>query len=314
MSIFPLGFITPSERTADQIAAHDAAVAKMMPRFQITGTAPDPGPVVDLTALWTHPAVKSALGFEFTGTHQITGSCVGAGGGNVIFSLAAIEVLRLKEPEQIVLPFWPYTYGFSRLLMGETSEGEGSLGSTFAEAARTYGVLDNAAAGLPTPQNTDGLIWGQAVEKKWSNGKAIGREWIDAGKRHLIKTTAPIRSADELITALRNYYPVTFACSKFITPGREQQQGEYWVGRLDGNGGHQTSIQGFVTTPGGNILLDNVNQWGLKVYKGKGRSIYMEPAEVDRAIRSMDAEIFAFSQFDGFPAQTMTWANIWPRE
>jgi hypothetical protein len=41
----------------------------------------------------------------------------------------------------------------------------------------------------------------------------------------------------------------------------------------------------------------------------------MEPSEVDRAIRSLDAEIFAFSQFDGFPAQAdpmQKWAEFDP--
>jgi hypothetical protein len=276
MNTFPTGYITPDERTAAQADAHDAAVAKMPPRFALSGpAAPDPGPEVNLTTFWDHPAVAKSLGYKFTGTHQITGSCVGAGGGNVLFSLAVMEVLRLGDREKIVLPYWPYTYGISRMLLGETSEGEGSLGSTFAEAARTYGVLDNAEPALPKPTDSDGLVWGKSVEMQWSNGRKISATWTGLGKQHLVRSTAPIKSADELLAALRNYYPVTFACNCYVTPGNERAVGGYYVGRLDGNGGHQTSIQGFTTTPGGNVLFRNVNQWGLKRLQGtRQRGLY----------------------------------------
>lgn len=312
MTPYPLGYITPRERNAIQHAAHAAAMNSMLPRFGISGSAPDPGPKVFLTDFWTHAAVVQALGRPFSGFHQLTGSCVGAGGGNAIFSLAAIEVIRLKDPEQIVQPFWPYTYGISRMLLGETSEGEGSLGSTFAEAARTYGVINQAESGLPVPQDTNGLTLPEREELRWSNGKAIAKTWVDKGKVHLVKSTAPIRSADELWDAISNYYPTTFACNNFITPGHERQSGEWYIGKLDGRGGHQTSIQGRVVTSGGNRLFVNVNQWGLNVYKGLGNAVMMEPSEVDRAIRSLSAEIFAFSQFDGFPAQTINLGDYQP--
>jgi hypothetical protein len=303
MNGFPLGFITPSERTADQHNAHAAAVAKMHPRFSIDGAAPDPGPIVMLTDFWRHKDVVAALGRPFSGFHQLTGSCVGVGGGNAVFSLAAIEVIRNADPEQIVQPFWPYTYGISRMLLGETSEGEGSLGSTFAEAAKTYGIINQAEPGLPVPQDSDGLTLPEREELHWSNGKAIPSSWVQKGKTHLVRSTAPIRNADELRAAVRNFYPVTFASNNFIEPGTERQSGEYYVGKLNHQGGHQTSVQGVVDTPGGNYLFLNVNQWGLRVYKGLGNAVWMEPSEVDRALRSLDAEIFAFSQFDGFPAQ-----------
>ncbi len=319
MNAPPLGWIEPIRRTPAQIEADVDCLTKMPRLFQITGSVPDPGPYVNLMELWKSPQVVSALGFEFPGTHQLTGSCVGAGGGNVQFTLGAIEVVRLDDPEQIILPFWLYTYGISRMLLGETSEGEGSLGSTFAEAAKTYGVFSNAESGLPQPQNTDGLIWGEQVEMKWSNGKAIAENWTGLGKKHLIRTTTPLKSAAEVHEAIRNGYPVTFACSNYITPGNERIRGTSEpcvVGQLDGNGGHQTTLLASWKHPELGPLLYDPNQWGLKTYKldPKTKSqigTWLPDSEVDRAIRSLDAEVFAFSQYDGYPAQTIKLSSVY---
>jgi hypothetical protein len=314
-SPFPLGFITPTERTDEQAQAHTAAVAKMKPRFELHGSAPDPGPVVMNDDLWRHKDVVAAFGYAYPGTHQFSGSCVWAGGENAVVTTMVVEVILQSEPERIVMPFCLFNYGKSRERLGETTEGEGSMGSTFAASCHEDGLIDNAEADLPRPTVGDGLEWGERMERKWSNGRAIDPKWLALGRKHLIRSTAPIKSADQLRVAVRNRYGVTFACNNFITPGNERQSGEYYIGRLDGNGGHQTSIQGVVDTPGGNYLFKNVNQWGMKVYKGFGNAVMMEPSEVDRALRNLDAEIFAFSAVDGFPARyvMVSEADILPR-
>ena len=314
-----LGWITPAKRTADMHDGHARSLARMPRTFRITGSAPDPGPYVNLMELWKHPQVVSALGYEYSGTHQLTGSCVGAGGGNVQFTLSAIEVIRLNDPEQIILPFWLYTYGISRMLLGETSEGEGSLGSTFAEASKTYGVFSNAENGLPQPQNSDGLIWGESVEMKWSNGKAIASNWTALGKKHLIRTTTPLKSAAEVRDAIRNGYPVTFACDRYITPGNERVKGSgenaCSVGKYDGDGGHQTSLLGSWDNPELGPMLYDPNQWGLNTYildpkTGRKIGTWVTHDDVDYAIKHYNAEVYAFSQFDGYPAQTLKLSSI----
>lgn len=319
-----LGWIPPPQRTGDMDAAHAVAVSRMRQAFRTDtpGRRYEAGELVNLMTFWTRPEVVSALGFAFTGTHQLTGSCVGAGGGNTIFSLASIEVLRLGDRERIILPFWLYTYGLSRELMGEPGEGEGSLGSTFAEAVRTFGVLDNAEPELPKPQNSDGLVWGERVEMTWSAGRNISAKWREMGKKHLVQSTADCKSGQEAFDAVMNGYPVTFACQWFVSPNGARQQGSgadaCVVGSLDQSGGHQTSLQAAWNHPTLGPLVFNLNQWGLKTYKtdpktGLGNGCWMKVSEIDRAIRNGYGEVFAFSQFQGFPAQTPTsWTEILP--
>lgn len=322
MNDYPLGWIPPIERTRQQEAMHAAAMALMPPRFQILGTAPDPGPLVSLIDLWRHPRVTETLGYEFPGIHQITGSCVGAGGGNMGFTLSCVEAIRLGEPEQIILPFWLYTYGLSRMLMGDNSEGEGSLGSTFAKAAAEYGWFSQGEPGLPTPENTDGLIWGKQVELKWSNGRAIPQNWLTLGKTHLVRTVSPITAGEQSRVSLRNFYPNTFACNWFINPGSEKLKGSganaAVVGTLNASGGHQTSLLGVWDNPELGPLVWNENQWGRKVYQEdptmkRASGCWMPLSEIDRALKRGYGEVFSFSQHDGYPAQMLSWGDILPR-
>jgi hypothetical protein len=308
----PLGWIPFADRTAAQMTAHYRAMSKMPRAFAVHGEAPDPGPKVCLTDLWKHPMVKAAIGYEYSGVHQLTGSCVGAGFGNVLFTLATVEVIKNRDPERIIQPFWLYTYGISRMLLGDRSEGEGSTGSSIAEAAREYGTIDQAESpDLPKPQNTDGLVWGNRVELEWSNGAAKDRQWTPIAKKHLVRTTAPCHSAAEVRTAVRSLYPVTMANDRFINPGSERLKGSgenaAVVGRPNSSGGHQTSILNVWDNPELGPLFFYVNQWGLKVYKqdpstGLAMGCWMDEATMDAACRG-DGEVIAYSQYDGFPAQ-----------
>jgi hypothetical protein len=315
----PLGWIPFADRTAAQMNAHYRAMANMPRMFAIGGEAPDPGPKVCLFDLWRHPMVKTAIGYEYSGVHQLTGSCVGAGFGNVIFTLATIEVIRNNDPERIIQPFWLYTYGISRMLLGDRSEGEGSTGSSIAEAAREYGTIDQAESpDLPKPQDSDGLVWGNRAELEWSNGAAKDRQWTPIAKKHLVRTTAPCHSAAEVKAAIKNGYPCTVANDRFVNPGSERQQGSganaAVTGRFNSNGGHQTSWLAVWENPELGDLFWYQNQWGRRVYKqdpstAKADGVWMTAETVDAACRG-DGEVFAYSQYDGFPAQTLNVGDL----
>lgn len=316
----PRGWIEPKDRTPAMHAADARARANMRPQFMLSGIAQDPGPYVNLMDVWKHKKVIDALGFEFPGVHQLTGSCVGAGCGNATFTLSAIEVILKNDSEEIILPFWLYPYGISRMLIGDNGEGEGSLGSAIAEAVKTYGVFSQKESNLPPYTNQDGLTWGQQVEMKWSNGRAISNDWITLGKRHLVKSTDPIKSSDQGREANRNLYPMTFASPWFMEPGRESIRGSKepaCVGSLSGNGGHQTTILAVWDHPELGRIWWNQNQWGLKAYKtdpktGRGDGCWMTDADFTKVARSQDGEIFAYSQYQGYPAQSVPWSTILP--
>lgn len=299
----PMGWIPPQGRTAAMDAAHADAVATFF-QFHVQGKTDESAEKVDLTDIWADPRVAQALGFAFPGVHQYTGSCVGAAGGNCFFTLAAIEVIRLGDPEEIIVPFWLLPYGRSRHRAGMRGRGEGSLGSTFAEAARDDGILPTNLSDLPAFKVDDGLSWYKEAELSWSDGGA--RQTLDRlaeSRKYLVKSTADCRSADDVEQAVRNGYPVTTA-SVLIPSPRVEDDGEAY-GRVSRQGGHQTCYLGVWRHPRkGKRFFKYVNQWGLRW--GKQGACWVPEEDVEAAIRD-GRETYAFSQFNGFPSQKLDW-------
>ena len=301
------GWIPFQERTLAQSRAHEDAVGSM-PRFGIMGRANEAATKVCLFDFWKHPDTVSALGFAFPGVHQITGSCVGAGGGNVAFTLAAVEVIRLGEPERIIVPFWLLPYGRSRFYLGDRRPGEGSTGSTFARAAREDGFLDARDSRLPTFQNSDGLVWGQSVELSWSDGdESQTTSLLPESRKHLVGTTAQCNSADEVRAAIQNGYPCTCASS---WGGRMQCRvtgsPEVLLNEHVTTWQHQMSVQAFWEHPSLGELYWIQNQWGLRAHGadpagGPAGGFWILRKDMDWICRH--GEVFAFSQFQGFPGQ-----------
>ena len=85
------------------------------------------------------------------------------------------------------------------------------------------------------------------------------------------------------------------------------------VGRRGPRWSHQMSILAWWEHPKLGELFWIQNQWGLNAH-GKDPSggppggVWVPKVDVDWLIRDGD-ECFAFSQFDGFPAQTFSWSH-----
>lgn len=323
MSQIQLGWIEPEKRTNEQNDAHEAVMAAM-PRFSAppnpfgSGTPPK-GTKVLLTDLWKHPKVVKALGYEFPGIHQITGSCVGAGGGNTIFTTNCWEVVKNSEREKIVLPFWLYPYGISRQLGGMRGRGEGSFGSTFAKACTDYGVPDNdlETLTLPKPQNSDQLVWGKSAEFEWSDGTRADQAVRAESKSRLIRTTTPVSSGEGVRDMILNGYSLTRACTTFCNIGTARVRNGALLGTQNGRGGHQESWLGYWHHPDLGELIWEMNQWGKGAYGtdpggGPAGGCWIRLEEVHRICQSRDAEVFAFSQYDGYPSQPQ--AVDWTKE
>lgn len=316
-----LGWIPPQDRTDEQHEAHEAAMASM-PKFAIAGDTSDPpvGTKVMLTDYWKHPAVVAQLGFAYPGIHQVTGSCVGAGGGNAIFTCQVVENILKGTPEAIILPLWLLTYGKSRQLGGMRGKGEGSLGSSFAQAARECGTIDANGQGMPKYVTSNGLIWGttekeaNSTELQWSDGASIDSKYLEESKTHLIKTTSSLSSAKEVRDAILNGYPVTRAFMYFCNPGSDEIKGSgdnaVLMGKYDGRGGHQESWDGVWNHPDFGWLYHEMNQWGTRVYKVDPAGtppggVWQLEKDVDKMCQQRDAEIFAFSGFQGYPGRNL---------
>lgn len=295
------GWIAPRDREAVTEVAHNEIMA-VEPRMTIIGKNAFAG---EKAFLWEFN--KKARGGKHNPLiHQITGSCVGAGGGNAWMTLAAVEKIRLHEKEKAIVPFWLIPYGKSRQYAGMRGPGEGSLGSTFAKAAKEDGTDDAANPAYPQPTEEDGLVWGGAVERKWSDGAAIPESALIVSRKHVLKSTAQCRTADDVRDALVNGYPCTCAsnwgglmqCPSVGTPAIR-------LNRHSGTWNHQMSVQGYWDHPTEGEIYYILNNWGLGVH---GAPLNDEPPggfwikKADMESICRQNEVFAFSQFDGFPA------------
>jgi hypothetical protein len=306
--VWNFGLIQADDYTREQSRQVEEVVEET-PRLEIEGRSRSQDPGVKaayLFELWKHPTVNKALGFDYPGTHQLTGSCVGAGGGNALASLIFADVLKRGDPEQCVVPFWLLPYGRSRFYLGDRGKGEGSTGSTFAKAVNEDGTLDATQKGLPEFKNTDGLIWGSSVEYSWSDGDAQQTmDLLPQSKKHLVKSVAKCKDHNDVREAIINGYPVTIASGwgglmKCPTEGDPP----VLLSKRTGSWSHQMSVQAWWDHPTLGEIFWIHNQWGLETHGrcpsgAPGGGFWVKKAEIDWICRD---EAYAFSQFDGFPA------------
>lgn len=309
MSVTPqFGWIPHGQRTPMQAAYSAAAVAEMPPFFiRDTGIRRRDS---NRCVLWDCSKAINK-GEHFTVFYQKTGSCVGNGGGQAVWYLSAVEVVRRGDPEQVLLPFYLLPYGRSRFYMGDRGPGEGSTGSAFAKAIREDGIIPANTEGLPQPTNEGGITWGSSVEMKWSNGAAIEEKWLAMSRKHPVKTTAQCRSAADVRAALQNYYPCTIASN---WGGRMQCQvtgtPAVLLNERAGTWNHQMCIIGWQKHPELGDLYYILNSWGVNAH-GKPPDdappggFWVREREIEYIVRQ--EETYAFSQFDGFPAQDISW-------
>lgn len=299
------GWIPPEQRSVEQQQSHEYCHSEM-PKFSLSGNTGDldTREKVDLTELWSHPSVAAALGSPFPGIRQVTGSCVGAGGENCRFTMAAIEVVLRGDLEHLSLSFWPFTYARSRYRGRLFGKGEGSFGSTYAEAAKLDGYIPFALSPIRPQMSPEGWAFREQEEIEWSDGgaqKVINL--LTSGRKHLVGSTAPMNSADEVEQAIRSGYPCTDASSLIPNPVIAADGEAY--GRVARAGGHQTSIQGVWNHPSkGGRWFKYVNQWSTRW--GKLGCCWIPESDMEAIIRD-GRETYAFSQFNGFPIQKLDW-------
>ena len=304
-TIYAFGWLAPILRTPVQLAAEAKAEAEM-PRFEPPRRKKEPKQAL-LFELWKHPDVVAANGRPFTGIFQKTGSCVGAGGGNCWMTLACVEAVRVGDPEMPLIPFWLLPYGRSRYYLGDRSPGEGSSGGTFAKAATEDGTVPANSAGLPQPVEDDGMLtWNRGAEMAWSDGDAKQTmDLLSASRKHLVKSTAKCGSHTDVKAALQSGFPCTGASMYAHNGGKVQSDPPVLLGGKSGSWSHQMSILGWMEHPKLGDLFWLMNQWGASAH-GKCPSgapnggVWITAKDCDFICRD---EVFAFSQFEGFPSQ-----------
>ena len=314
---YHLGWVDFDQRTNEQNDTHDAIVAAM-PSFSLVTETPPVGTKLMLTDVWKHQKVIDVFGGPYPGIKQETGSCVGAGGGVAINTLNRLEVCKNNEAEKVVLGFWLYNYGRSRQLGGMRGRGQGSFGSTFAQSVTKDGWLDARVEDLklPQPKNNGMLTWGSAVELDWSDGTKASPAVRQEAISRPVRSAAELHDGAAVRDAIMNGYPVTRAFNTFVDIETARVRNGVLIGTYNGRGGHQESWLGYWNHPQEGELIWEQNQWGHKAYLpdpsgGPAGGCWVRMTEVDRQCRSSSSEIYAFSQYEGYPAQpdVYDWLN-----
>jgi hypothetical protein len=300
------GWVDLLERTPGQMLLHEKAVEKM-PAFAIQGRW-------QLEArrypLWA--AGKKLLGHHLKYNYQQTGSCVGAGGGNMLKTLMCVEIVLGGEHEEYKEIWWPFTYGMSRLRSGMSRPGEGSTGSGWAEAATEDGTFEVEPEGHDTPdfkEQNGWLVIDGRTEVGWSAGPpGDDATWKGLAKKHLIKAAAPMRSADDCIAALANGYPLTQASNFGFKKMAPAPQGDppVRVASWDGSWSHQTYVDEYWEHPTLGELFRWGNNWGPDAHgsatgEEPNGGVYIKKATMDQICKR--GEVYAFSGYAGFPAR-----------
>lgn len=321
-----LGFVKHEDRTPEEWRAHEDALAQCV-QFAYAPKQMEKGQKIALYEFWKHPDVVADVGFAIERIHQITGSCVWAGGTNALMTTIAAQRVADDNPTQAFLPFTLHDYTMSRHMIAEMSgkrswdqAGEGSMGSTFGKALTLYGTCawKPGELGMPAYTRTDGISVTKADELLYSSYlKAPIKPIIEASKEHLLGAAGECKSVENILSMVQNGNGVSFACDRFIGHAKLQGSGSdacvmgYW----DTDGGHQQSILGVWNHTNFGMLYWAQNNWPRQVYPidpagGPICGCWVTEKNVIAALR-YHAEVFGLSHVNWFPARPrlLRWGN-----
>jgi len=298
--------ITPKEARegwAGPEAVKEAApiVAGMQP-FRVVG-APQDNTRANVR-LWEF-AKQCNGGKHLPNIAQQIGDCVSWGAKNAADYLQCRQIASNPWVGKEFRPaFAPYIYGTSRVQIGRGRiSGDGSVGAWAADAVQTYGVLDAQYEGVPEYTGRVAKTWGR---------RGPPEEFIKHAKQFCVKTVAPVRSAAEVRDAVCNGYPVTIA-SNWGGKMRPDVVDGRLVNKRSGTWNHQMCIIGYDGETGSEPYYYVLNSWGAAAHgtppdDAPPGGFWIRTKDVEYIVRQGDS--FAFSDFDGFPAQELDFRII----
>lgn len=262
--VIDFGYLHESFRDTLQHATAQSMM-EVMPSLEIKGYRAGSENKV---CLWEPIQALSSLGYKVPGNfRQVTGSCVGNGfGGADWYTSWMDKIVRRQLEDAATMPFWLWTYGWGRALMGARGRGDGSTGGSQAQAAEKYGVPYVGMEGLPTPDNSDGLCFGESVEMQFSYGPSSPKGlWEAEALKHVYRKTAKCRSSDDVREAIRNYYACTCA-SMWGGLMKPPVKDGVLLNRKADRWAHQMFLCGWLDHPTLGELFYNMNSWGPRTH------------------------------------------------
>ena len=308
-------FLTPDQVTPaearfgwdEKTAKSEApAIAAQMPKFAILdGDGNQVSGAGKNAELWRFAKLANG-GRHIPTFKQESGDCVSMGWSNAIAYLQAGLIARDQRNDVLKIPFQPYCYGFSRVLVGkrQLGRGRGSVGAWAAQGSLSWGVL-------PTDKAHElGYTYSGQLADQWG-WSGPPKSATDYGSQFRIRSVAQIRSWEDGRDALVHGYPVTIASNVGFDGPFADRDGKRW-GTARGTWGHQMCLIGVEDRPSREKGAYCINSWGADAHP---RPLNDEPPggfwipwqTVQRILSQNDS--WAYSDFDGFRGeQSAEWS------
>jgi hypothetical protein len=229
------------------------------------------------------------------------GSCVSFGTNTAIRRTMASEIAN-GEPEEFKDIVEEATYGGSRVEVGgqRGSYQDGSVGVWAADFVRKWGVIARGKHG-----NYDLSEYNVQLCKKWG-AEGVPDELEPTLRLHPVNDTTMVKTWDEAKKAIASGYGLA-VCSN---QGFKMQRDSKGVCEPSGSWAHCMAIDGYIEEGEEYGHIDN--SWGENAHTGPvgwgdppTSGFWARAAVIDRMLRQNDT--WAFSKFQGFPAQTLNW-------
>lgn len=284
-----------------------AVVAARVEPFRLVGSAADEDNSRKNVRLWE--SVLALRGSHLPNVPQQIGDCVSWGAANAVNYLQAVQ-LTTGPPDlfEFAPADPPYIYGVSRVLVGARHgsrfRGDGSVGAYAAEGLRDFGCLKATHPKCPPYSGARAKAWGDDGPPDWAR---------DAAKRFTVETVAPVKTADEIRDAVCHGFPVTIA-SNWGTRTIRPRDGRN-VAIHDGSWAHQMCVIAYDGS-GREPYFYVLNSWGPNAHPAPLQGEPPGGFWIDRRSMSFIAsqgDSWAFSGFEGFPADELDWDQLLKR-
>jgi hypothetical protein len=213
--------------------------------FQITGKA------ADVKRMMLFEIVRKVTGGDIENIAQQVGDCVSWGAKHALEYLQCCQI-AMGNLAEFKLLFSPYLYGCGRVFIGgNRMRGDGSVGVWQAQACMKYGAIPLDGPNVPE--------YSGRVARQFGSSEQLLNQFVPMGQEHLLKTTAKIRTWDELVQSICNLHPVTIASNV----GFDMQPRSDGFNHYSTHWGHQMCIIG-VDDEGGTVEPHAciLNSWG----------------------------------------------------
>lgn len=307
------GWVPPSSRTLDQMAfCEQVEGTGLVQPFRLAGDYKDEK---GRYPLWK--VAQKALGGPIPYNWQVTGSCVGASGGNAAKTRMLVEI-ALGDPERYEELFWLWTYGQSRYHAGMSGQGEGSFGHAWAKAAGEDGTFSFQEANIALfPMKQGWYQTSRTTELEWSNGRAKRVEpYVGLARKHPFRSLVRIRSVEELKGAIAGAKTPCIMASMFGTRTiTAQGNPPVNIAKYDDRWPHQMYLDEAWDHPDLGLIFRDGNNWGPGAHPAPTQGepaggFYLTASTMSRILSSSDAEVFALGDYDGLKVKELDWGTI----